>query len=160
MPRRGQLRSFHPRSGIQALWDPRPRRVVTLIGTTVRNIRLAELVGEGGMGEVYLGIDETLGRNVAVKAIRGERRLDAGARSRFLREARVLSRLEHPNICRLYDFVQEAEDDFIVLGLVPGRRLRELERDVRVGEAIGLARRSFEIKTRELGPDHPSTMLS
>ncbi len=97
-----------------------------LVGASVRSIRIVERLGLGGMGEVYLGFDERLQRRVAVKAIRGRRRLDERAKARFLREARILSQLEHPNICRLYDYVEEAQDDFLVLEFVAGQTLREV----------------------------------
>jgi len=75
------------------------------------------------MGEVFVGYDETLERKVAMKAIRADRRLDASSKARFLREARVLARLDHPNICRIYDYVEATENDFLVLELIEGRNL-------------------------------------
>ncbi len=95
-------------------------------GATIRDIRLIERLGSGGMGEVFVGFQETLGREVAVKAIRADRRMDGAAKTRFLREARILSQLEHPNICRLYDLIEVDGQDFIVLELVRGRSLRDL----------------------------------
>lgn len=97
-----------------------------LTGTSVRGIRLVERLGQGGMGDVYLGLDDRLQRRVAVKALRHDWRLDATARARLLREAQVLSQLEHPGICRLYEHVESPEGDFLVLELVPGRPLRAL----------------------------------
>ena len=79
---------------------------MTLVGTSVRNIRITDKLGEGGMGEVYLGIDEVLGRKVAVKAIRTTMRPRSNVKLRFVREARLLSQLEHPNICRIYEFIE------------------------------------------------------
>jgi serine/threonine-protein kinase len=74
---------------------------LSLVGTTIRNIRVTEQIGGGGRGEFYLGIDEVLGRQVAVKVIRAAMRPDAKVKTRFVREARLLSQLEHPNICRI-----------------------------------------------------------
>ncbi len=102
---------------------------MTLVGTTVGHIRLTTRLGGGGVGEVYEGTDETLRRRVAVKVLRAARRLEPSARRRFLREARILSRVEHPNICRVLDFVQEANADFIVLELVPGKTLNAAMED-------------------------------
>jgi tetratricopeptide (TPR) repeat protein/predicted Ser/Thr protein kinase len=82
-------------------------------------------LGKGGMGEVYVGLDTTLQRKVAVKALRTDQRLDAVARARLLREARILSQLDHPNICRVYDFVEEGDRDFLILELIEGQSLRE-----------------------------------
>ena len=75
----------------------------------ISHYRVVSPLGAGGMGEVYAGLDETLKRRVALKAIRAEHRLDPDAKARFLREARILSQLDHPNICRVYDYI-EAED--------------------------------------------------
>jgi eukaryotic-like serine/threonine-protein kinase len=90
------------------------------------------LLGRGGMGELYLGHDETLGRRVALKAIRPEWRLHPQARVRFLREARVLSQLDHPNICRIHDYVEHGGRDFLVLELVEGQGL-----DAAIGAGLG-----------------------
>jgi eukaryotic-like serine/threonine-protein kinase len=82
-------------------------------------------LGAGGMGEVYAALDETLQRRVALKAIRIDRRLDEGARSRFLREARILSQLDHPNICRAFDYLRSGDHDWLVLELIDGQGLRD-----------------------------------
>ncbi len=98
---------------------------MTTVGTRIRSIRLVERLGGGGMGEVFVGIDERLDRRVAVKAIRPGRQPDAEARSRFAREARMLSRLEHPAICRLYEFIEEPDGDYLVMELLSGTTLDE-----------------------------------
>ncbi|MCG6964563.1 MAG: serine/threonine protein kinase, partial [Acidobacteria bacterium] len=104
---------------------------MTLAGTTVGHIRLLRRLGKGGMGEVWEGTDETLRRQVAVKVLRTDRRLEPSAQRRFLREARILSRVEHPNICRVLDYVQGEDNDYIVLELVAGTTLAEMmEKDV------------------------------
>jgi serine/threonine-protein kinase len=77
------------------------------------------------MGDVYAGYDERLGRRVALKAIRAEHRLDGQAKARFLREARILSQLEHPHICSIHDLIEEGEADVLVLELIQGKNLRE-----------------------------------
>jgi tetratricopeptide (TPR) repeat protein len=77
------------------------------------------------MGDVYRAVDERLDRVVAIKAVRAERRLDAVARARFLREARALSALDHPNICRIHEYVETAEGDFLVLELIEGVTLQQ-----------------------------------
>jgi serine/threonine protein kinase len=80
--------------------------------------------GMGGMGEVYTGFDETLKRRVALKAILAEHRLSAHARIRFLREAQILSQLDHPQICRIFDYVEGPDADYLVLEFIEGRSLR------------------------------------
>ena len=96
---------------------------MTLLGKTVGRFRVLSLLGRGGMGEVYVAYDETLDRRVALKSIVAGRRLQPSAQARFRREARLLSRLDHPNICRIYDYVEMETHDFLVLELVSGRRL-------------------------------------
>ncbi len=103
---------------------------MTLVGKTVGRIRVVEALGKGGMGKVNVGYDGKLKRKVALKAIRDERRLDAEAKARFLREARILSRLDHPAICRIYELVEGEDSDFLVLELIPGKSLKQaLEED-------------------------------
>ena len=110
----------HPKLG------PRPEGEPTMPPAgRVRNIALLTSLGKGGMGEVFIGEDEVLGRRVAVKCIRTGLLNSEGACARFLREARLLSQLEHPNICRVYDFVSTGEGDYLVMELVDGRSLEE-----------------------------------
>jgi tetratricopeptide (TPR) repeat protein/predicted Ser/Thr protein kinase len=94
-----------------------------LVGRRVGHIRVERFLAGGGMGSVYVGFDETLERRVALKAIRSRSRLDPESRARFLREARVLSRLRHPHICQIHDYVESEGRDFLVLELVEGRGL-------------------------------------
>lgn len=100
----------------------------TLIGTRVGRFRIVDLIARGGMGEVWVAFDEKLERKVALKSIRRDLRLDEAAQGRFLREARVLSRLGHPNICQIHDYVEGEQADFLVLELIDGRRLGEVLR--------------------------------
>ncbi len=121
---------------------------MSLIGRSVRSIRIVEQLGRGGMGEVYLGIDDMLQRRVAVKAVRKERVLDVGAKRRFLREARILSQLEHPNICRIYDFIEVEGDEFIILELVQGENLRQiLGRGLTTSQKLDIAEQVLEALT-------------
>jgi tetratricopeptide (TPR) repeat protein/predicted Ser/Thr protein kinase len=145
--------------------DPRAGEatVSSLVGTTVGHIRLEALLGAGGMGEVYRGFDETLQRVVAVKTIRAEHRLSGTARSRFLREARILSKLADPAICQVYDLVESPEADFLVLEFVEGETLdrlrdrgelderRVLEIGARIAEALVVAHKE-KIIHRDLKP--------
>jgi len=102
---------------------------VPRLGEKVGHIRVTEFLAKGGMGDVYAGYDEKLGRRVALKAIRSEHRLNAEAKARFLREARILSQLEHPRICRIHDLVEEDDADVLVLELIQGKSLREATRE-------------------------------
>ena len=115
--------------------------LLPVIGSRVGRIRIQSVLGRGGMGEVYVGYDDTLERQVALKSIRAGHRLRAGARARFLREAQVLSRLDHPNICKIHDFIEVEDRDYLVLELIRGRDLMEAIRDgLEPGKRLPIAR--------------------
>lgn len=92
---------------------------------SVGHIRLVGVLGRGGMGTVYIGHDEKLNREVAVKAINPQL-ISPGTRARLFREARVLSQLDHPNICRIYDYIEGIETDYLILERIRGRNLRKV----------------------------------
>lgn len=79
------------------------------------------------MGDVYAGFDEKLQRDVAIKILR-EGRWQRVARARLLREARALSRLDHPHICAIYDLIETPEGDALVLERIVGKNLRQAVR--------------------------------
>lgn len=72
-------------------------------GTRLGPYKVLDLIGEGGMGQVYRAADTRLDRTVAIKVLPADLAADQVRRERFEREARSISRLEHPNICPLYD---------------------------------------------------------
>ncbi|HEX6862353.1 MAG TPA: serine/threonine-protein kinase, partial [Thermoanaerobaculia bacterium] len=115
-----------------------------LPGDRIGHVRVEGPLAEGGMGAVYAAFDEKLQRPVALKAIRSDR-LDAAARARFLTEARLLSQLDHPNVCRIHGYLESGEEDFLVLELIRGRTLREALREglapgMKLAVAEGVAR--------------------
>ncbi|REE60778.1 serine/threonine protein kinase [Streptomyces sp. 3212.3] len=91
--------------------------------------RLVESIGQGGMGRVWRAADEMLDRQVAVKEIRMDG-LDTEdvrtRRERTLREARATARIDHPNVVRIYDVVDESDRLWIVMELVDGRSLERI----------------------------------
>nr|WP_307163331.1 serine/threonine-protein kinase [Streptomyces rishiriensis] len=91
--------------------------------------RLVESIGQGGMGRVWRATDEVLDRQVAVKEMRIDG-LDTEdtrtRRERTLREARATARIDHPNVVRVYDVVDEGERLWIVMELVIGRSLERI----------------------------------
>ncbi|MDQ3648761.1 MAG: tetratricopeptide repeat protein [Acidobacteriota bacterium] len=97
-----------------------------MIGQTVSHYRILSRLGEGGMGIVYVAEDLRLGRRVALKvptAIGGEKKY----RARFLREARAISALSHPNIATVYDYGEtNGGQPFIVMELVNGQTLSDI----------------------------------
>jgi len=104
----------------------RPASDDPLIGARIRNIKLVARLGQGGMGTVYQGVDEALQRRVAVKVLNEEHRLDQTAQTRFTREAQLLSKLNHPNICQIFDYVNEQDNEYLVLEFIEGGTLRSL----------------------------------
>ncbi|MBM3812249.1 MAG: hypothetical protein FJW20_11530 [Acidimicrobiia bacterium] len=84
------------------------------------------LLGTGGMGEVYKAQDQRLRRMVALKVLSRGHAHDSEARQRFLREARILSALQHPNIMAIYDLLAVDGADIIVTELLEGQTLEKL----------------------------------
>jgi serine/threonine protein kinase len=92
-------------------------------GDKIKRIRIEQLLGQGGMGSVYLGFDEKLQRQVAVKSIRSDHLKNPATQQRFEREAQILSKINHPFICQLYDYIETDEGDFLVLEYIKGQPL-------------------------------------
>jgi serine/threonine-protein kinase len=93
--------------------------------------QIKEIIGQGGMGCVYLADDLRLaGRLCAIKAVYYEKDLPEDiirqTREQFKREATVLARLDHPNLPKVSDFFSDQERDYLVMDFVPGEDLRTL----------------------------------
>ena len=88
--------------------------------------RVLKVLGQGGMGVVFLAEDLRLGRPVALKAMRPEVAEEPGARERFLREARAIATLQHDNIITVYEVGEERGVPFIVMPLLEGMSLEDL----------------------------------
>ncbi len=93
-------------------------------GTRLGPYEVAELLGAGGMGEVYRARDTRLGREVAIKVLPELVAHDPEALRRFDREARAVAALSHPRICALHDVGRENGVDFAVMELLEGETLR------------------------------------
>jgi serine/threonine protein kinase len=87
---------------------------------------LINLIGKGGMGGVYLAMDETLGRRVAVKVMLKSLGTDPKFLATFKREAQAIAKLNHPNIAQIYSFGQTKGQPYIVMELVSGKRLDKM----------------------------------
>jgi eukaryotic-like serine/threonine-protein kinase len=111
---------------------------------TQRRYETRELLGRGGMSEVYRGFDAQLRRPVAIKRLRPELAVNPVFRARFRREAQAAGRLNHPAIVAVYDTGEEREATgssipFIVMELVEGRSLRDaLRQEGRVSPSRAL----------------------
>jgi serine/threonine protein kinase/tetratricopeptide (TPR) repeat protein len=111
----------------------------------VSHYEVLHRLGAGGMGEVYAGLDETLKRRVALKVVHRSRRLDASARARFRREAQILSQLDHPNVCRVYDYIEDDDHDWLVLELIEGHRLERAVEGLARNARLRLARQIADV---------------
>ncbi len=98
--------------------------------------RISRIIGQGGMGSIYLANDLRLeGRLCALKEVEHDRSLPADllkqAREQFQREATVLARLDHPNLPKVSDFFSSGGREYLVMDFVPGKDLRTLLQEAR-----------------------------
>ncbi len=100
-----------------------------LVGTTYDGrYRIEKRIGSGGMANVYLAEDETLGRRVAIKVLHQRYAEDSQFVERFLREASAAAKLNHPNIVQVYDRGQSNGSYYIAMEYVDGMTLKDLVR--------------------------------
>jgi len=96
-----------------------------MISESIAHYRIIKKLGAGGMGEVYLARDTKLDRKVAIKVLQPDSIADENLKKRLLREAQAAAKLDHPNICAVYD-VNEADSlTFIVMQYIEGETLAE-----------------------------------
>ncbi len=99
-----------------------------MIGRVIGNYRIDALLGQGGMGAVYCGLDLMLDRPVAIKALRADVASQPHLVERFRQEARVLARLLHPNIATLYTLVRDGDALYMVMEFCEGETLESILR--------------------------------
>ena len=112
-----------------------------MTGTFVGRYKILRRLGAGGMGEVYLAQDTTLGRPVALKVLLAEVAHDQGPVRRFIQEAKAASALNHPNIITVYEVGNFEETRFIVTEFIKGQTLRERlgNEPLALGDALEIA---------------------
>lgn len=94
-----------------------------MIGKSLAHYKITDLLGKGGMGEVYRARDTKLERDVAIKVLPPELASDPERSARFDREARTLASLQHPNVASIYGFEEIEGTRFLVMELVEGEDL-------------------------------------
>jgi len=113
--------------------------------------KVGEIIGRGGMADVFEGVDLRLGRKIAIKLLKSDLANDENFESRFAQEAQASAKMAHPTIVRIYDAGEEISTDsngnkrktpFIVMEYVKGKLLRDLmhEKKLSTAEAIGFAK--------------------
>jgi len=106
-------------------------------GETLRGrYRIRKIIGQGGMGCIYLADDLRLeGRQCALKEVEHDKTLPDNlikeARAQFQREATILARLDHPNLPKVSDFFSITQRDYLVMDFIPGKDLRMMMMDAR-----------------------------
>lgn len=113
--------------------------------------QVGEIIGRGGMADVFEGVDLRLGRKIAIKLLKSDLANDENFESRFAQEAQASAKMAHPTIVRIYDAGEEISTDpnghvrktpFIVMEYVKGKLLRDLmhDRKLTTAEAVGYAK--------------------
>jgi len=117
-----------------------------MIPEAIAHYRIIKKLGAGGMGEVYLAHDLKLDRKVAIKLIRADSLTNENLKHRLVREAQSAAKLDHPNICAIYDVNEADSFTFIVMQYIEGETLAErMEREpLSVSTALTVAEQAAE----------------
>jgi eukaryotic-like serine/threonine-protein kinase len=118
----------------------------SMIPESIAHYRIIKKLGAGGMGEVYLALDTKLDRKVAIKVIRADSLADEHLKKRLLREAQAAAKLDHPNICAIYDVNEAGSFTFIVMQYIEGETLAEnMDREpLNLSTALAIAEQAAE----------------
>ena len=112
-----------------------------MIGQTISHYRITEKLGEGGMGVVYKAEDTKLERPVALKFLAAHAIEDPEHKARFIREAKAAARLDHQNICAVYEIDEAEGQTFLAMAYLEGHTVKDkiAERPVKLDEALDIA---------------------
>ena len=112
-----------------------------MLGSTISHYRITEKLGEGGMGVVYKAEDTKLERPVALKFLAAHAIEDPEHKARFVREAKAAARLDHPNICSVYEIDEAEGQTFLAMAYLEGQTVKDkiAERPLKLDEALDIA---------------------
>jgi serine/threonine-protein kinase len=112
-----------------------------LAGQTIGSFKILSVLGNGGMGDIYLAEDTQLGRKVALKFLSGTLAENRWAKRQFMKEAQAVAMLDHPNICAIYGLEEVDGHSFIAMQYVEGARLDQLieKGKLELGEVVRLS---------------------
>ncbi|MHB8872452.1 MAG: serine/threonine-protein kinase [Myxococcaceae bacterium] len=116
------------------------------VGEVLGSYELEDLLGQGGMGRVFLARHVKLGRRVALKVLRPELAADPHHLQRFFQEARAVNRVKHEHIVQIFDFVEEPKEEggrvYCVMEPLIGKSLKDLAREgpMAIARAVGIVR--------------------
>jgi serine/threonine protein kinase len=112
-----------------------------MTGQTISHYRIAEKLGEGGMGVVYKAEDTQLRRTVALKFLTPQSLNESETKARLIREAQAAASLDHPNICSVHGIHEEGGHTFIAMAYVDGMSLADKikQRPLAFEEALNIA---------------------
>lgn len=119
---------------------------MTKVGENFSQYRIISAIGVGGMGEVFLAEDSRLGRKTALKFLAAKFCSERDHLSRFIREARAASALNHPNICTIYEINEDGEYPFIAMEYIEGETLADV-----IGRRRRNARQALDIAVQITG---------
>ncbi|MBE7466552.1 MAG: protein kinase [Planctomycetes bacterium] len=98
-----------------------------LLGKTLGGCEIIEIIGHGGMGVIFKARQKSLDRIVAMKVLAAKLAMDMNFVARFQREARAIARVNHPNILAVYDVGSEEDTHYMIMELIEGESLAELQ---------------------------------
>ncbi|HXC15953.1 MAG TPA: protein kinase [Holophagaceae bacterium] len=105
------------------------RQALAPVPESIGHYRIIRPLGTGGMGQVYLAEDTKLGRQVAIKLLPPEDSHQPQSRKRLLKEAQAAAKLDHPNVCSIFEVGESASGAYIAMQFIEGQTLGDLMQD-------------------------------
>jgi serine/threonine protein kinase len=117
-----------------------------MVAESIAHYRIIKKLGAGGMGEVYLALDTKLDRKVAIKVLQPDSVAEENLKKRLVREAQAAAKLDHPNICAVYDVNEADSSTFIVMQYIEGETLGEkmLRQPLELSTALAIVEQAAE----------------